>query len=410
MSKTFCPLPWNHLATHPHGICTLCCESNQDDGISQAFNDTKNDAFRKALTLQTVEDFSEITNSDSFSKVRLQMLNGEKPIECNKCWDAESVGNKSKRYYESRRLPLTLEEAIENTNDDGTLKEVNYEFVELRLGNHCNVQCRTCNPYSSSRWLKDWDTVNPERRSLPEFTRVSSFNWPLDEDFWTKLLDRSGNLKCLYINGGEPFLIDKHFAFLETLVERGIAKDVEIVYSTNCTIINHSYEDIWKNFRKVQFMLSIDDLEERNEYIRTYTAWGKVVSFVEWMDEICGKYDNLDYNILQTVSVYNILYIPEFYEYFKGFHISHNFVNDPAHFDPLILPRDVQEIIVDRIGDLTDDVANYLNVKRKQGDISVANLSPLQTFFEKTRTMDTMKKTSFEDTFPELYELIKNYE
>ena len=77
MSKTFCPLPWNHLATHPHGICTLCCESNQDDGISQAFNDTKNDAFRKALTLQTVEDFSEITNSDSFSKVRLQMLNGE---------------------------------------------------------------------------------------------------------------------------------------------------------------------------------------------------------------------------------------------------------------------------------------------------------------------------------------------
>ena len=36
---------------------------------------------------------------------------------------------------------MTLEQAKEITNDDGTLKEVNYEFVELRLGNHCNVQC-----------------------------------------------------------------------------------------------------------------------------------------------------------------------------------------------------------------------------------------------------------------------------
>ena len=107
MSETFCPLPWNHLATHPHGICTLCCESNQEQGQSQAFNKTRNEAFREFLTLQKVDDFSEITNSDSFSKVRLQMLNGEKPVECSKCWEAESVGNKSKRYYESRRHPMT---------------------------------------------------------------------------------------------------------------------------------------------------------------------------------------------------------------------------------------------------------------------------------------------------------------
>ncbi len=408
MSKTFCPLPWNHLATHPHGICTLCCESNQEEGQSQAFNETNNKSFRKFLTLQDVSDFSEITNSDSFSKVRLQMLNGEKPVECSKCWEAESVGNKSKRYYESRRLPMTLKQAKEITNDDGTLKEVNYEFVELRLGNHCNVQCRTCNPYSSSRWLKDWDNIYPERRALPEFTRKSSFNWPLEEEFWEKLIDRCNELRLLYINGGEPFLIDKHFNFLQTLVDKGISKNVEIVYSTNCTIINHTYENIWKEFKKVQFMLSIDCVGERNEYIRTYTAWSKVLEFVDWMKDITSKNDNLDYNILQTVSTYNIFYIPEFYEYFDGEHISHNFVKDPTQYDPLILPQVIQQKILDKLSGCGgyDVVKNYFNIE----GISYTDLDLMKSFFQKTGAMDVTKKTSFKKTFPEFYELIKDYE
>ena len=197
---------------------------------------------------------------------------------------------------------------------------------------------------------------------------------------------------------------------MQTLVDRGISKNVEIVYSTNCTIINHTYEDIWKEFKKVQFMLSIDDIGERNEYIRTYTAWSKVLEFVDWMKDITSKNDNLDYNILQTVSTYNIFYIPEFYEYFDGEHISHNFVNDPAHFDPLILPREVQQIIVERIGGLTKDVQNYLQVERKSDGIAISNISGLHTFFAKTNAMDVIKKTSFKETFPEFYELIKKYE
>ena len=209
-------------------------------------------------------------------------------------------------------------------------------------------------------------------------------------------------------NGGEPFLIDKHFNFLQTLVDRGISKNVEIVYSTNCTIINHTYEDIWKEFKKVQFMLSIDCVGERNEYIRTYTAWSKVLEFVDWMKDITSKNDNLDYNILQTVSTYNIFYIPEFYEYFDGEHISHNFVKDPAQYDPLILPQQVQQKILDKLSGCGgyDVVKNYFNIE----GISYTDLELMKAFFQKTGAMDVTKKTSFKKTFPEFYELIKDYE
>ena len=105
----------------------------------------------------------------------------------------------------------------------------------------------------------------------------------LDQGFWDKLIKRCDKLKVLYINGGEPFIVDKHMDFLSTLVDKGLSKNVEIVYSTNCTVINKDYENIWKKFKHIQFMLSIDDVGERNEYIRTYTKWEKVLEFVDWM-------------------------------------------------------------------------------------------------------------------------------
>ena len=421
MSETFCPLPWNHLATHPHGVCTLCCESEQTEGISQAFNEG---SIRQLITLQNVDDFEEITNSDSFSRVRKQMLNGEKPVECRKCWDLESVGVNSKRYYESLRVPMDIEYARSITNEDGTLNQVEYEFVELRLGNHCNVQCRTCNPYSSSRWNKDWDVIYPERPALPNLMSQENFNWPLDQGFWDKLIKRCDNLKVLYINGGEPFIVDKHMDFLSTLVERGLSKNVEIVYSTNCTVINKDYEDVWKNFKHIQFMLSIDDVGERNEYIRTFTKWEKVLEFVDWMMSMSARYKNINYNILQTVSTYNVYYIPEFYDFFKdkvplighpleddSLHIGHNFVNDPEHFDCRILPKEVQATIVDRLEGCQgyNDIKNYFSVDgdSRWGGAVHGNM---KTFFEKTRSMDELRKQSFEKTFPELYELVKDYE
>ena len=41
MSKTFCPLPWTHLATHPHGAVTLCCESDMTNRASDSQNANK---------------------------------------------------------------------------------------------------------------------------------------------------------------------------------------------------------------------------------------------------------------------------------------------------------------------------------------------------------------------------------
>tara|TARA_R110002074_G_scaffold123683_1_gene259477 strand:- start:95831 stop:97024 length:1194 start_codon:yes stop_codon:yes gene_type:complete len=396
MSKTFCPLPWTHLATHPQGELTLCCEADHTMGISEAF-DTDEFGQRKPRTLHTTEyDFDAIQNSGSFSRVRREMLDGKKPPQCTRCFDLEKVGIKSKRQYESDRLNFDETKAIEITNADGTINEVSYEFVELRLGNHCNLACRSCNPLSTSRWTKDWNEVNPDNKLS---VTQKLFNWPLDTDFWEKLLEHSNTLRYVYINGGEPLLIDKHLQFLIDLVKCGRSKDITLVYSTNCTVVNHIYEDVWRHFKHVQLMVSIDCLAERNSFIRSPSKWDVILQTLEWIKAIC-KVDNISYNIMQTVSVYNIYYMKEFHEFFEfAPYVSMNFVTDPSYLDPALLPQEIKDAVIAKFPNQT--VIDYLS----KGECA----DNMKEFHKKNAKMDELRKQDFKATFPELYDMVIPY-
>ena len=74
----------------------------------------------------------------------------------------------------------------------------------------------------------------------------------------------------------------------------------------------------------------------------------------------------------------------------------------------LILPQRVQQKILDKLSGCGgyDVVKNYFNIE----GISYTDLEVMKSFFQKTGAMDVTKKTSFKKTFPEFYELIKDYE
>ena len=97
-------------------------------------------------------------NSNSYKKARLEVLDGKKPKACLRCYAEEAKGMNSKRVEEIKNYPeYTIDVAREVTDSTGYMKDVQLEFVELRLGNTCNVACRTCNPASSSKWRNDYN-------------------------------------------------------------------------------------------------------------------------------------------------------------------------------------------------------------------------------------------------------------
>ena len=129
-SKTFCPLPWKHLATHPHGRLSLCCEADTTMKTAMA----SDDGFNRTLQ-NTQYNYDTIMNSESFRNVRLQMLKGEYPQECKRCWDSETAGNRSKRIIELERHNFTEEQAIQCTDTDMCSKTLAFvqSFILLRL-------------------------------------------------------------------------------------------------------------------------------------------------------------------------------------------------------------------------------------------------------------------------------------
>jgi sulfatase maturation enzyme AslB (radical SAM superfamily) len=387
LSKTFCPLPWTHLATHPHGSVTLCCESDMTNRASEAQN-----LPREFITLNnSTYDFEKIMNSDMFKQVRKDMLDGKMPSPCSKCYKLEALGNESKRTRDTSLLEFSLQDAQRITQSDGTLTEVNFEFIELRLGNICNLACRSCNPQSSSKWISDWEKLNDRKFDMPQ----SLFNWPLDEQFWANLAEHCNNTRKVYINGGEPLLVDKHMKFLEFLITKDLAKNITLVYSTNSTIINDKYIDLWNAFKQVEFMVSIDDLEDRNNYLRHPAKWDKILKSFEWLHSLGHKT-----YILQTISIMNIYYIKEFWEYFRarGVNVSHNMVHHPNYYSAANAPQHAKQAILNKIVGMP--FYNQINNFLSQEDDPQA----FEKFFDENKRLDVIRNQQYEEIFKEWHD------
>ena len=395
MSNTFCPLLFQHLATHPHGGVTHCCVADHRHALSSSRD---GDRFYN-LNRDTVHD---TMNSESFRKARLEVLDGKKPKACLRCFAEEAKGIKSKRVEEIRNYPeYTVDVAREDTDSTGYMKDVQLEFVELRLGNTCNVACRTCNPASSSKWRNDYDKLqNSTTFQLTDYNTMEGFRWPEREGFWEDLLQHCDHVKTFYINGGEPMLIKEHFAFLERLVELG-KTDIKLWYNINMTLMNEKVIELWRKFDHVKISCSIDDLGDRNHYIRYPTKWNDVEK-----NFLRLKKENFEMDITQTVSWMNYSTLGDFYNFFTkkhGIYVYHNMVYDPAILSPAVLPKTMRD-------EIHKEFIKVFDTKKAEDLISMFNTpdneSQWKNAIEYTNKLDEIREQHIGDYLPEFKEMM----
>lgn len=354
-----CSLPWKHLATHPHGGCTLCCISDHTGGASRARNFQGDKV--EWLSLNT-NSINEIMNSDYYRQVRLEMLNGVEPASCKRCYDDERMGLRSKRIEENERY--FSDDIVEHTNSDGTIS-LDFEFIELRLGNVCNLRCRTCNPASSTKWIRDHKMLEHKLSFVTKYGDIERGTWYESDTFWDDLLSHSHNVKRIYINGGEPTLIKKHFSYLEKLIETGLNNNIELWYNLNLTNVDDELLAYWKQFKKCTISASIDDLGERNEYIRTNSVWETTLANLRKLKQESW----IELSVVQTVSLYNIEHIAEFYDFIvhqEKIPIHINWVYDPVFQQAWHLEEHKKSVIIEQCRNIMypwdfDNVKNHLS-------------------------------------------------
>lgn len=399
MNSTYCSLPWTHLASHPDGGVTLCCISDHTNAASRSRN------FEPLYYYDLNKDkLDNIMNSDFYKKTRLEMLNGIKPKACLRCYQEEDNNVRSKRIEENEKLGFTEDMARAITSVDGTIP-VNFKFVELRLGNLCNLKCRTCNPVSSTSWIVPYQKLQQELTFVTNYDRKINSSWTESDEFWTDLFEHSADIQLIYVNGGEPTLVEKHWKYLEELIKRGYNKQITLWYNINMTNLPDKLIDLWKEFKKVQVTCSIDDLYERNDYIRSGSKWSEVVTNLDKIQ----SYNWIESSVCQTISWLNVFYVNDFIKYMRqrNLHVHMNYVYDPKFLSVQILPTEYKKIILDTCKDLNEWELNSISSQLSVDE----NTQMFNNGIKYNKWLDVNNKKDFAKTFNDWYNhLQKHYE
>lgn len=396
-SKFICSLPFEHISVHPHGVCSVCCEANFESRQSFATKDGK--------ILNVKDGVENIMNSDTYKEIRKQMINGEIPEACTKCHNVEKMGGFSKRQFVTPKNYSVVSEP------DGTI-DIDLKNVELRLGNFCNLKCRGCNAESSTSWIQDYHKLKNKVRLQSNYDLVvkdesSDYSWAESDDFYGNLFGVSNNMELLQISGGEPFLVDKHSILLDKLIENEQCYDIVVSYVTNA---NYNIEKIkpildkLKKFKRVHISVSIDDVSERNTYMRGLSNWDLTIKNLR---ELISVY-NFNFTITQTINIYNFLYVEKLHEYLRdngiGLHIIVNHIFDPDYLSVNTLPKTIRQEKIDSLkGKIPDYFYNDIFGKYYNSESN----GLINEFLKYTQEVDLIRNESFKDTLPELFEITK---
>ncbi len=348
-SKTICPLAWNHSFVNQDGSYQLCCTSEEFDNHLRDINGN-------ILKIEDGKSPIEVLNSETLKSIRLQMLDGKWPDACRRCLISEKSGGVSRREIEFKAYNDKIDSFLNSTNDDGSVNKVDITSLDYRLGNLCNLQCRMCNPRSTKLWIGEWNELKPiEEQFSPEvMDSYTKYNW-IDSEFLIQDFEhKAQNLEHIHFAGGEPLLVPQMAKILQKCIDSGNAKNIVVTYNTNLTILPKKILELWKQFKGIKILASIDGIGELNHYIRYPANWENIEKNLKFIEENHKEYNIWECMLSTTVQILNIHRLDEIYDYLTQFKFIVPVPNlvmlyMPHYFQPCNLPPELKLIATKKL-------------------------------------------------------------
>ena len=392
MNNNICVLPFNSVSIDGYGQARACCSS----GLN-AFN----------IYIDEL-DISDFINNKKIVELRESFLANETHPNCDRCWKMEEIGNSSFRHVSNKKLRYGLK----NNNIISFEKTINFEniqYLDITLGNKCNLACRMCNGTSSSLLAKQLKELNMYSGDVSvEFSRSS-------KDKVLELIDRSKNLTSLYLLGGEPLINDFHDEIVELLVNTNRAKDIDIHYSSNMQIDIEKYLPMWKQFKFIDLNVSIDGSYKTYEYIRWPGKWEKLFKNLKRACDF-SKETNFNPTIATTVQNLNAANMYDLINecsIINGVSLSFFFIPvTGGNFLELTPARILEEEITklqtlpDPWGRITELIQSYRDALKKHEFIT---RTQVHDFFSIQRKFDKYRKQNLFLTHPHFIEMAEKF-
>ena len=236
-------------------------------------------------------------------------------------------------------------------------------------------------------------------------------------------------IEHVYMAGGEPMMIERHYEFLQRCIDSGCAKNIMIEYNTNMTSLPPRVLKMWEEFKQIRVGASIDGYGDVLEYQRWPIKWKQAKKNLE-------KVDNLPKNVVAwvafTVTAYNIFHLPEFMMWklkesgYKKINssrskpvITHHVAHGPKRANIRLLNKELKQAVQDHYNTFREQIKLEdfdSNTKDKFNKIldSVVNYMNADDYSEKipefirfTDYLDKERGQSIVDVVPQYEEMFR---
>lgn len=400
VSNSFCIIPWVHLHTWPNGKVFPCCLANSDYPVGNLKDNT----------------MEEIWNSPDMKNIRKQLLNGEKPMVCSRCYMQEEKGSASFRVSSNNQWSHHIDNALETTLEDGTNNNFKLNYWDFRFSNVCNFKCRMCGPELSSSWYDDQIKMfgsSTTPRALINANDISK------EDMMIYVDRFINDVEEIYFAGGEPLIMEEHYKILEKLIAAGNTK-CRIRYNTNFSFLKFKQWDVmelWKPFiaenpDNVRVFASLDGIGKGAEYSRKGTKWSLIESNIKKLHDA-----GMTMRTSTTVSIFNIFELPAFVDrmYELGVTLDNMQMNNvltfPDYYCINLLPKELQIQAIANLEKHLDSI-KHLQYAERIGEayqtivkyFDLPSIRPKEEIYKDlkrfTELKDKHRNESFIDTYP----------
>jgi len=407
ISKTYCPLPFNHLYITPSNSVRVCCafrEDIEDEGVS---------------LLKEYKNLSDHFNHPFIKDIQQKMLSGEKVAGCERCY-----------YFEKHGSGKSMRQGFIDTwhNEDWrklTPPDVDnpkLEFLEMAFGNYCNLACRTCGSNLSHSWIED-------EKELTRLDIVTDGNMKRVnvERKWQD--DDLKDLRYLKVTGGEPMLHPDFYKFLEKLNPSNIYLEI---YTNASWIPKKKLLDMLSKFKFCSIYLSVDGTGTVQEYMRHNAKWNITEdSTRKWLEMMKVNHNNIQIVWTPTWSLMNGNYFIETCNWWletinkilgnlaKKCVVTHNnFLLYPEHYRMNLLPNqnELKQKAKEYINELrnstyhgTEEVIkmteSYIEFFKSTSKNEVVLKN---TYFKLTNALDKIRNQSLKEMMPLTYDAMYN--
>lgn len=246
-----------------------------------------NSCYHPPLHQISVEDLKRtggLHNTDYKKSQRKLMLAGQRPPECQYCWNMEDQNKLSDRHYRSGE-PWAAVDFKKIQTSTGDEDDVIPSYVEVNFNNACNLKCSYCSPQFSSNWADEiarhgaYPTATPHnapehftgsRRVLP----AREHN-PYVEAFWSWWPDLYPELTHFRMTGGEPLLDRNTYRVFDYVLQNPSPK-LHLCVTSNFSVDEKS----WQRYKSYLTQLCKEDILEHYMQYVSLDGWGAQAEYM----------------------------------------------------------------------------------------------------------------------------------